>query len=114
MTVFIQLILAVVITSLAFMLAVVGIQVFHILHDFRESLQKLNRILDNTREISDSVARPVTAVNQFFTEVKDLVDVTQDRLIEATPDKVITEPHAKEHKNLKHFFHRSGLPLRPS
>lgn len=110
---FIQLLLAVVITSLSFMLTIVGIQVFHILHDFRQSLKKLNRILDNTREISESVARPVTAVNQFFTEVKDLVNVTQDKLIEDTPDKVITEPHAKEHK-LRRFFHRSGLPLRPS
>jgi hypothetical protein len=114
MTTFIQLLLAVIITSLAFMLTVIGIQVFHLLHDFRESLKKFNRILDNTREISDSVARPVTAVNQFFTEVKDLVDVTQDRLIEATPDKVISEPHAHETKSLKRFFRRSGMPLRPS
>ena len=114
MTTFIQLLLAVVITSLAFMLTVVGIQVFHILHDFRESLKRLNRILDNTREISESVARPVTAVNQFFTEVKDLVNVTEDQIMEGTPDKVITPPHAKEHKSLQRFFRRSGLPLRPS
>jgi len=66
MTTFIQLLLAVIITSLAFMLTLVGIQVFHIMHEFRESLKKLNRILDNTWEISESVARPVTAVNQFF------------------------------------------------
>ena len=114
MTTFIQLLLAVVVTSLTFILTVVGIQVFHLLHDFRKMMDKLNRILDNTREISESVARPVTAVNHFFSEVKDLVDVTEDRMLEQTPDKVITTPHAKEHKNLQRFFRRSGMPLRPS
>jgi len=114
MTTFIQLLLAVIITSLAFLLSVIGIQVFHLMHDFRESVKKFNRILDNTRVLSETAARPVTAVNQFFTEVKDLVNVTEDQIIEQTPDKLITPPHSKEHKNLQHFFHRSGLPLRPS
>jgi hypothetical protein len=114
MTTFIQLLMAVVITSLTFMFTVIGIQVFHILHDFRESLRKLNYILDNTREISETVARPVTAVNQFFSEVKELVDGTQDQMLQETPDKVIAPNQSQERKGFPHFFHRSGSPLRPS
>jgi hypothetical protein len=115
MTVFIQLLLAVIITTLTFMLVMVGIQVFHLLHDFRQAVKKLNRILDNTREISDTVTRPVVAVNQFFSDVKNLVDSTRDQMIADTPDKVISEPHVvKEPKGMQRFFKRSGLPLRPS
>ncbi len=114
MIAFIQLLLAVVITSLSFMLILIGFQIFHLFHEFRQSVKKLNRILDNTRELSETASRPVTAVNQFFTEVKDLVDVTRDQMIRETPDKVIPVTTAREHKTLQRFFRRSGLPLRSS
>jgi hypothetical protein len=111
MAIFIQLLLAVVITVLTFLVAFAGIQVFHILHEFRLTLQKLNRILDNTHTLSESAAKPITAVNEFFSDVRQLVGDTQDKIIESTEDKVITPKMEKTHRN---FFHRSGSPLRPS
>lgn len=113
MTIFIQLLLAAIITALAFLMTLVGIQVFHILHEFRLTLKKVNKILDHTHTLSDAASRPVTAVDQFFTDVKDLVNETQDDIIDNTPDTVLRPPHQKE-KFHQRFFHRSGLPLRPS
>lgn len=107
MTIFVQLLLASVVATLTFLIAFAGIQVFHILHEIRLSLQKMNRILDNTRTLSETAARPITAVNDFFSEVKGLVDVTQDKIIETTPDRPIQTVS-------KRFFHRSGQLLRPS
>lgn len=110
-----QLILSFVIVTLTFMVVVAGIQVFHILHEFRLLAKKLNKILANTEQLSDTAARPVTAVNTFFAEVKELVNETQDTIIDDVQDKVITPSHSSRTEKIKQrFFKRSGLPLRPS
>ena len=115
MTTFVQLLLAVVITTLTFLMAFAAIQVFHILHEFRLALQKLNRILGHTQSLSETAARPVAAVNEFYTEVKDLVNQTQDQIIAHTPDRVITPKHQHRSSRLRpHLFRRAGIPIRPS
>ncbi len=106
MTSLAQFLLVIVIATLTILIAVVAVQVWQILYEVRQALKKFNRILDNTYTLAEASAKPVAAVNQFFAEVKDLVDQTQDEIIEATPDR-LEEPK-------KHFFHRSGLPLRAS
>lgn len=111
MTSFLQLLLVIVVSTLTFLVTFAAIQVFHILHEFRQSIQRLNRILDHTHSLAATAARPITAVNEFFTEVKDLVNVTQDQIIDNTEDRVIT-PHHESGK--KRFFRRSGLPIHPS
>ena len=108
MTNFVQLLLVIVIATLTFLITFAAIQVFHILHEFRLAMKRINRILDNTQTLSNTAAKPITAVNEFFTEVKDLVHHTQDEIIESTPDRILSE-----HRE-KHLFHRSGLPLHPS
>ncbi len=113
----VQLLSAVVILTLTFLVAFAGIQVFHILHEVRLSIRKFNRILDHTQSLSETAARPITAVNSFFSEVKDLVSQTQDNLIESTPDRVITTPsiHTSSAKSHSHrFFRRSGATLKAS
>lgn len=115
MSILIQILLAAVILTTTTLVAIAGIQVFHILREFRLALQKLNHIMDNTQSLSAASAKPITAVNEFFTEVKSLVNETQDEIIDSTPDRVVTPPHslpvrAKPHR----FFHRSGAALRPS
>jgi uncharacterized protein YoxC len=115
MSIFVQLLLAFVVTILTFLMAFVSIQVFHILHEFRGMLKRVNRILEHTNTLSEAAARPVTAVNDFYAEVKELVDVTQDQLIAATPDRVIT-PKTKTPASghVTRLFRRAGLPIRPS
>lgn len=108
---FAQLVLVIVVATLTFLVTFAAIQVFHILHEFRLALQKFNRILDHTQTIANTTAKPLTAVNEFFTDVKDLVNQTEDDLIAQTEDKIITPRHEKTSRR---FFHRSGVPLHPS
>jgi hypothetical protein len=117
MSSFIQLLLAVFISTLTFLITFAAIQVFQILFEFRRTLKKLNQILDNTQVLSEGAAKPITAVNEFFTDVKDLVDQTQDDIIDSTPDRVVTPkpaPRTNRFKDVvsRRFFHRSVLPLR--
>ena len=111
LTTLVQLLLVSVICTLTVLTVVAGIQVFHILHEFRQTLKRLNLILDNTRTISDSAAKPISAVNEFFSEVKGLVNETQDQIVDSTPDRVITPAQPSV---AKRFFHRAGLSLRAS
>lgn len=106
MTSLAQFLLLIVVSTLTFLITLVTIQVLHILQDIRQSIQRFNQILANTSTISQSVAKPITAVNEFFSEVKNLVNETQDELIDSTPDRPL--------KNKHRYFHRSGLPLRPA
>lgn len=108
-----QVLLSVVILSVTFLVVVAGFQVLHLLHDFHQTLSRLNQILAHTETLSTASAKPITAVNEFFTEVKTLVNQTQDQIIDATPDRIIT-PHHHTPAKKSRFFHRSGLPLRPS
>lgn len=123
MSLFIQILLVAVVLVLTVLVAIAAIQVFHILTEFRQALQKVNSILNNTQTLSESSAKPIAAVNEFFTDVKALVNETQDEIVDSIPDRVLP-PHAHSHPSAttssgrtspkRHFFRRSGLPLRPS
>lgn len=114
MTLAVQILLSAVIISLTVLVSVVGIQIFQILHELRLTLKKANRILDNAESLSESAAKPITAVNHFFSDVKSLVKDTEDEIIDSLPDKVIPPANETHNPFHKRFFHRSGLPLRPS
>lgn len=117
MTSLAQFLLVIVITTLTILVAVVAVQVWQILYEVRQAMKKFNKILDNTHTLAEASAKPIASVNQFFAEVKQLVDHTEDEMIAATPDRVVspTEPQLKaDDEPKKHFFHRSGFPLRAS
>lgn len=113
-----QFLLVIVITTLTILVAVVAVQVWQILYEVRQGIKKFNKILDNTHTLAQASAKPITAVNHFFSEVKTLINQTQDEIIEATPDRVVTsaesKPESAAEEIKKRFFHRSGFPLRPS
>lgn len=56
-----QFLLVVVISTLTFLVTLVTIQVLHILHDLRQSIQRFNQILSNTK--------PTSSVNEFIEEL---------------------------------------------
>ncbi|MDO8488423.1 MAG: hypothetical protein Q7S31_03890 [bacterium] len=114
MTSLTQFLLVIVITTLTVLVTVVAIQVWQILFEVRAAMKKINKVLDNTQTLSDISAKPIASVNQFFSEVKQLVDQTQEEIIEATPDRVVSITESESTEPKKHFFHRSGLPLRAS
>jgi len=62
----IQIVLLSVIVLLALILIILGIQVFFILKDFRHTVKKTNKVLDNIDSISESVAKPVSSFSEFF------------------------------------------------
>lgn len=57
-----QFLLAFVILVATTMLTVVGIQVYFVLREFRQTLTKANKVLDDTGVISESVSKPVSMV----------------------------------------------------
>ncbi len=65
-----QLLLAFVILILTVMLCVLGVQVYFILREFRTTLAKANKVLDDTGVISESVSKPVSMVSTMLMGVR--------------------------------------------
>lgn len=58
-----QIILLLVIVVLAFLLIILGFQVFLILKEFRQSITKANKVLDDAGIITESISKPVSAIS---------------------------------------------------
>jgi len=67
-----QILLIVVVTLLTILLTVIGVQVFFILREARRSIEKMNKILDNAGDISESIAKPITTLSNSFTGLSGL------------------------------------------
>jgi len=65
-----QILLFLVVTVLTTLLAIAGIQVVHILKEFRQMTAKMNKIMDDFHLISTSVAKPVAGLSGFLTGLK--------------------------------------------
>ncbi len=65
-----QALLAFVILMVTVMLTVICIQVYFILREFRATLQKANKVLEDTGVISESVSRPVSMLSTMITGIK--------------------------------------------
>ena len=65
-----QILLFVVIIILMILLIVLGIQVFFVLKDIRKTLEKANRVLDNTGDITEAVAGPVSGLSTAIMGIK--------------------------------------------
>lgn len=129
-----QFLLVLVITTLTVLLVIIGLQVVNILREFRRSLEKINKILDDAGLISSSVAKPLADFSGFFEGVKgglkiieSLLDFFKNRKKkrEEKKKKETTEqeenkpePQEEEKKELKEekpsprrFFFRRGRKL---
>jgi len=58
-----QLLLIFVVSILTILLTVVGIEVFLILKEFKKSVEKINKILDDGGIISESIAKPISSIS---------------------------------------------------
>jgi len=65
-----QFIIFAVIIILTLLLVVLGIQVYFILKDLRKTLEKANRVLDNTNEITESVSAPISSLSSLLMGLK--------------------------------------------
>ncbi len=65
-----QALLTVVIIVLTIILSVIFVQVYFILKEFRATLSKANKVLDDTGIISESVSRPVSMLSSMLIGLK--------------------------------------------
>jgi hypothetical protein len=65
-----QLALFVVIMVLAVLLLALGIQVYFILREFRKTVNKANKVLDNTDIITGSVSGPISSLTGLTAGIK--------------------------------------------
>lgn len=131
-----QIILALVITSLTVMLVVIGIHIVKILQELRLTLQKFNRILDDTANLTHSVSQPIVSLSNLAEGFKGgvkLISLVKKLLGQEEP-KTETPPPAdpwlnsdtsdtddelsyihrlqeKGRDTAPQFFHRQGKPL---
>lgn len=65
-----QLALFLVIIILTILLIVLGVQVFFILRELRRTLEKANKVLDDTGNITESVSGPISSLSTLVTGLK--------------------------------------------
>lgn len=70
-----QLLLIAVVTALTTLLVIVGIQVVYILRELRQTVSKVNKILDDAGVVSESVAKPIAGISGFLTGIKSGVNL---------------------------------------
>ena len=66
----VQLILLVVIITLTLLLVILGVQVFYILRDLRQTVKKTNKILENADAITEGIEGPISAISSFVLGAK--------------------------------------------
>jgi hypothetical protein len=64
-----QVLLIVVITTLTILLTIIGVQVFFILREFKRTIEKMNKMLDDAGTISESIAKPIASLSSGITGV---------------------------------------------
>ncbi len=65
-----QTVLLLVVVVLTVLLLVLGIQVFFILRELRQTVAKANKVLDDTGLITESVSGPISSLSSVVTGVK--------------------------------------------
>lgn len=65
-----QIILITVIILLTVLLLALGVQVFFILKEFRKTVSKANKVLDNTNVITQSVSSPISSLSSIAIGIK--------------------------------------------
>lgn len=65
-----QVILIIVIVLLTGLLVVLGVQAFFILREFRKTVSKANKVLDNTNIITGSVSAPISSFSGIAAGIK--------------------------------------------
>lgn len=66
----IQALFVAVVIVLTILLIILGLQVFYILRDMRKTIHKLNRVLDNTESITESVSAPISSLSAMLTGMR--------------------------------------------
>lgn len=64
---FVQIIILIVLVLFTALFVVLGIQVFYILKEIRQTINKANKVLETTNSITESVSRPLSSLSALAT-----------------------------------------------
>ena len=73
----VQAVLLVVIILLSLLLLVLGVQVFFILKELRNTLSRATKVLENTESITESVSEPMSLLSGIFLSAKSLSTISK-------------------------------------
>lgn len=73
----VQVILLVVIVLLTLLLLVLGIQVFFILKELKQTLFHATKVLEHTESITESVSEPMSLISGIFLSAKSLSTISK-------------------------------------
>lgn len=119
----IQILLTAVISVLTVLLTIIGLEVFQILKEFKRSLEKINKILDDTGRITESVAEPIEEASDFLIGLKKGIsflrnisrffkDEKKDKEVEKIEEKSSSAVKKEDSKDKKkRFFTKKGKIL---
>jgi hypothetical protein len=65
-----QILLIIVVLALTSIMSIVGIEVFFIFKEIRQSMKKFNKMLDNMGLITESIAKPIAGFSGFITGLR--------------------------------------------
>jgi predicted PurR-regulated permease PerM len=91
----VQLVLLIVILVLTVLLVILGIQIFFILKELRQTITKTNKVLDNADSITENIEAPLSALSSLTLGVKASSLITVAKLIKS----LVGRQHEDKHKD---------------
>lgn len=79
----VQLVLLLVILVLTILLVILGVQVFLILRELRNTISKTNRVLDNANNITENIEAPLSAISSLALGVRASSLITVAKFIKS-------------------------------
>jgi hypothetical protein len=73
----VQAVLLVVIILLTLLLLVLGVQVFFILRELKQTLSRATKVLQNTESITESVSEPMSLISGLVLSTKSLSTISK-------------------------------------
>ena len=65
-----QVLLVIVVTVLTVLLTVIGVQIVFILSEFRKTVEKVNKMLEDAGQVTGGITRSVTGMSGMFEGLK--------------------------------------------
>lgn len=93
-----QILLFLVVSVLTTVLTLSGIQVYYILKELRQTVRKMNKILEDFQLISSSVAKPVAGVSGFIMGLKSGGDLIKLFLRGRGRSKLLADEEEEENE----------------
>lgn len=89
----VQLVLLIVILVLTGLLVILGIQVYYILKELRETIVKTNKVLDHADSISENIDAPLSALSSLMLGAKASSLITVAKFVSSLLGRNKDEEH---------------------